>query len=97
MLVGDAKQAIYRWRGGDAEQFVNLYNKTTQPFPVVQNILNLSNNFRSAKAIVDFNNGFFKFLSQNYFHNEDYILLFYTKLFFHLTLSSLLYKFFFII
>ncbi|GAB5565294.1 MAG: UvrD-helicase domain-containing protein [Winogradskyella sp.] len=76
MLVGDAKQAIYRWRGGDAEQFVNLYNKTTQPFPVVQNILNLSNNYRSAKAIVDFNNGFFKFLSQNYFHNEDYTKLY---------------------
>ena len=24
MLVGDAKQAIYRWRGGKAEQFINL-------------------------------------------------------------------------
>ena len=24
-LVGDAKQAIYRWRGGKAEQFINLF------------------------------------------------------------------------
>src|SRR5690606_4519408 len=24
LLVGDAKQAIYRWRGGKAEQFLNL-------------------------------------------------------------------------
>lgn len=26
LLVGDAKQSIYRWRGGKAEQFMNLYN-----------------------------------------------------------------------
>ena len=24
MLVGDPKQAIYRWRGGKAEQFIDL-------------------------------------------------------------------------
>ena len=24
MLVGDGKQAIYRWRGGKADQFINL-------------------------------------------------------------------------
>ena len=32
MLVGDAKQAIYRWRGGKAEQFIDLFNKTKQAF-----------------------------------------------------------------
>ena len=26
LLVGDAKQAIYRWRGGKVEQFINLSN-----------------------------------------------------------------------
>ena len=29
MLVGDAKQAIYRWRGGKAEQFINLHTNAT--------------------------------------------------------------------
>ncbi|NDK17907.1 MAG: UvrD-helicase domain-containing protein, partial [Zetaproteobacteria bacterium] len=24
LIVGDAKQSIYRWRGGDFEQFVDL-------------------------------------------------------------------------
>ncbi|MDX5347592.1 MAG: UvrD-helicase domain-containing protein, partial [Hymenobacteraceae bacterium] len=29
MLVGDAKQAIYRWRGGDMEQILHLYKQDT--------------------------------------------------------------------
>ncbi|MGV3638952.1 MAG: UvrD-helicase domain-containing protein [Adhaeribacter sp.] len=30
MAVGDAKQAIYRWRGGDMDQILHLYKGTTQ-------------------------------------------------------------------
>ncbi|RDV13996.1 hypothetical protein DXT99_16995 [Pontibacter diazotrophicus] len=30
MVVGDAKQAIYRWRGGEMEQILHLYKETTQ-------------------------------------------------------------------
>ncbi|GAA4445391.1 UvrD-helicase domain-containing protein [Pontibacter saemangeumensis] len=30
MVVGDAKQAIYRWRGGEMEQILHLYKKTTE-------------------------------------------------------------------
>ncbi|NEM98949.1 UvrD-helicase domain-containing protein [Pontibacter burrus] len=29
MVVGDAKQAIYRWRGGEMEQILHLYKKDT--------------------------------------------------------------------
>ncbi|MBC5773561.1 UvrD-helicase domain-containing protein [Pontibacter sp. KCTC 32443] len=29
MVVGDAKQAIYRWRGGEMEQILHLYKKST--------------------------------------------------------------------
>ena len=32
MLVGDAKQAIYRWRGGEAEQFINFIIRVTIHF-----------------------------------------------------------------
>jgi ATP-dependent exoDNAse (exonuclease V) beta subunit len=31
MIVGDPKQSIYRWRGGKAEQFIEL-SKTKNPF-----------------------------------------------------------------
>ena len=36
MLVGDPKQVIYRWRGGKAEQFIDLAKKikNTIRFPI---------------------------------------------------------------
>ncbi|MEJ8801823.1 UvrD-helicase domain-containing protein [Pontibacter sp. H249] len=30
MVVGDAKQAIYRWRGGEMEQILHLYKQSTK-------------------------------------------------------------------
>ena len=76
MLVGDAKQAIYRWRGGEAEQFINLYNKTSDPFQIKQEVLKLDTNYRSAEAIVDFNNQFFEFASENVFTDQNHKTLF---------------------
>ncbi|MEC8831982.1 MAG: UvrD-helicase domain-containing protein, partial [Bacteroidota bacterium] len=58
-LVGDVKQAIYRWRGGRAEQFLNLINRKSHPFAVEQNTYSLDTNWRSSDEIVNFNNGFF--------------------------------------
>ena len=72
MLVGDAKQAIYRWRGGKAEQFIDLFNTKSFPFPIEQHVKNLPENYRSFKEIVDFNNGFFKFLAHEVFNSDDY-------------------------
>lgn len=63
MLVGDAKQAIYRWRGGKAEQFIDLYTNLNHPFHIKQRVENLPVNYRSLEAIVSFNNSFFKHLS----------------------------------
>ncbi len=71
MLVGDAKQAIYRWRGGRAEQFIDLYSGAS-PFFIAPETHNLPSNFRSHKAIVEFNNGFFKHLSENSFASEKH-------------------------
>lgn len=76
MLVGDAKQAIYRWRGGKAEQFINLFNKKSKPFPVEQEVKNLPVNYRSAKEIINFNNKFFQYLSEFVFSNSDYASIF---------------------
>ncbi|TAI47698.1 UvrD-helicase domain-containing protein [Flagellimonas allohymeniacidonis] len=58
-LVGDVKQAIYRWRGGRAEQFLNLLGLKTNPFNIQPNIKTLDTNWRSASEIIAFNNAFF--------------------------------------
>lgn len=60
MLVGDAKQAIYRWRGGKAEQFLQLIRMKENPFHVEPELIALDTNFRSAAGIIQFNNSFFK-------------------------------------
>ena len=78
MLVGDAKQAIYRWRGGDAKQFINLFNKSENPFQIEAEVLSLDTNYRSTKTIIDFNNTFFNFLSERYFSNANYSNLYKT-------------------
>ncbi len=76
-IVGDAKQAIYRWRGGKAEQFINL-SLDQNPFSVKQKeVLNLPRNYRSHEQIVRFNNDLFTFLSNDFSdqkHQELYRL-----------------------
>jgi len=71
MIVGDPKQSIYRWRGGKAEQFIEL-SKDVNPFnnPDKQ-IKHLNTNYRSYSEVIDFNNAFFKLISTE-FSNEDY-------------------------
>ncbi|SFI57413.1 UvrD-helicase domain-containing protein [Olleya namhaensis] len=71
MLVGDAKQAIYRWRGGKAEQFIGL-TKEDNPFPVEKEVVRLEYNYRSYKNVIEFNNQFFDYLSQTSFSSPDY-------------------------
>ena len=60
MIVGDPKQAIYRWRGGNASQLIGLYEQPSAPFPVIGKPMVLAKNYRSAKTIVEFNNSFFE-------------------------------------
>lgn len=72
MLVGDGKQAIYRWRGGEVEQFLNLSNNTDSGNKIKtaereielysRETIQLPNNWRSKQQIVDFNNEFFQSL-----------------------------------
>ena len=69
LLVGDPKQAIYRWRGGDVQQFVDLLQEKS-PFQIQPKVINLENNYRSGAQIVAFNNAFFNFASQQ-FHSEN--------------------------
>ncbi|ATA73288.1 DNA helicase UvrD [Capnocytophaga sp. H4358] len=71
LLVGDAKQSIYRWRGSKAEQFMDLYLNKKQPFTIGGIVVNLEENYRSLETIIDFNNKFFKFTS-TFFESEEY-------------------------
>lgn len=75
MIVGDGKQAIYRWRHGDADQFVDLPlvanpsgNATIEQRSAVlkREFMGdkLDKNWRSRNEIVDFNNRFFAFASK---------------------------------
>ena len=71
LIVGDPKQAIYRWRGGNMRQFINLINKTNIPFQIEAENFPLKENFRSGKEIVEFNNSFFSMVSEK-FNDLDY-------------------------
>ena len=76
LIVGDGKQAIYRWRNGEVEQFTNLPDRIYNPeniaslkeaekqFKESGELNRLEKNFRSAPVIVNFNNTLFSTLSQ---------------------------------
>ncbi|MGK4566441.1 UvrD-helicase domain-containing protein [Flavobacterium sp. 3HN19-14] len=78
MIVGDPKQSIYRWRGGKAEQFIAL-SKEQNPADHNENpfsnkdkkVEHLDRNYRSYSEIIDFNNDFFRLIS-NEFEHADY-------------------------
>ena len=72
MLVGDAKQAIYRWRGGRAEQFIGLYSQQNNPFQVKATPKHLDSNYRSTKTIIEFNNNLFDRISDFKFSNTEH-------------------------
>ena len=71
LIVGDPKQSIYRWRGGKAEQFIEL-SKNKNPFNNPEKeTFSLDTNYRSYSQVIEFNNAFFGMLS-NEFSNLDY-------------------------
>jgi len=71
LIVGDPKQSIYRWRGGKAEQFIEL-SKNENPFVNPEKeLFPLGTNWRSYENVIDFNNKFFKFLASK-FANSNY-------------------------
>lgn len=56
MLVGDVKQSIYRFRGGDSRILSHIGEEVA---PFVPKCVSLDTNFRSAGEVVRFNNAFF--------------------------------------
>lgn len=81
MLVGDGKQAIYRWRGGEVEQFAMLphvYAHQDNPLVMEREAALVRNydprvldkNYRSKREVIEFNNDVFRLLSSRL--NEKY-------------------------
>ena len=65
IIVGDEKQSIYSWRGGEKGLFLSLHkilNGTIDTLPM---------NFRSEKKIIDFVNLFFDSVSKNQVTNVE--------------------------
>ncbi len=78
LVVGDGKQAIYRFREGDVRQFTRL--------PKVEGRKNLNienpeiftpfpkkDNWRSLPEVVKFNNGFFSFVADKGYPDNNYL------------------------
>jgi len=74
LVVGDGKQAIYRWRNGEVEQFARLpevYKNDGNPHLVEREkalkrnykLRPLNSNYRSKAELVDFNNRFFSYVA----------------------------------
>jgi len=68
-IVGDPKQSIYSFRGGDAKLMLDIINKK-EISPKYADVQNLEHNFRSSKNIVEFNNLLYKYISKDL--KEDY-------------------------
>ena len=72
-IVGDPKQSIYRFRGGESKLMLDIMSgEETTPKKAIAEHLKF--NWRSAKNIVDFNNRLYDFMSQNL--SEDHQQIF---------------------
>lgn len=88
MLVGDAKQSIYRFRSGEVEQIINLPMIYKRPenefgrrcesqFVSSAQKMSLGTNYRSSRNVVKFNNTFFRcagtYLADDVYHDAEQI------------------------
>nr|WKN36124.1 UvrD-helicase domain-containing protein [Tunicatimonas sp. TK19036] len=60
LVVGDVKQSIYRWRGGDWQLLLETIQEDVQDWRT--QVKKLDHNFRSKRNIIEFNNTLFKTL-----------------------------------
>ncbi len=63
-MVGDVKQSIYKFRGGDPKLFINKYNNYTYDEDSRYKKIDLSKNFRSSESVIQLVNFVFLQLMQ---------------------------------
>ena len=61
LVVGDVKQSIYRWRGGDWQLLLEKIQRDVAEYQT--EVRDLDRNYRSRRHIIDFNNALFARLS----------------------------------
>lgn len=71
LLVGDVKQSIYRWRGGDLNLLLQKSVKDLSLYSDQLEEKTLQQNRRSSRSVVAFNNDFFKHASQALLVTKD--------------------------
>lgn len=59
LIVGDVKQSIYRWRNGNMQLLMHQVESQAMSQGQRPIIENLEQNWRTAREVVNFNNGFF--------------------------------------
>ncbi|MDO9551181.1 exodeoxyribonuclease V subunit beta [Rhodonellum sp.] len=64
LLVGDVKQSIYRWRGGEMKLLLEQVEEEIGEINVREE--KLDTNFRSLPNVIDFNNALFKKLPKSF-------------------------------
>lgn len=64
LIVGDAKQSIYRWRGGKMELLLKGINRQLSHFDEITEEKDLMVNYRSVPEIIELNNRFFTEVSK---------------------------------
>lgn len=64
LLVGDIKQSIYRWRNGNMRLLMDQVEAQLRPLGQEIKLQHLQHNWRTARAIVNFNNLFFEYGAQ---------------------------------
>ena len=85
ILFGDVKQSIYRFRNGDSTLLNSLSSLEGVNRHLGENLLTpndfeltlLDTNHRSSQAVIEFNNGFFKYLIENNFSHNPLLVNYY--------------------
>ena len=85
ILFGDVKQSIYRFRNGDSTLLNGLSTLEGVNQDLGEALLTpedfeltlLDTNHRSSKAVINFNNKFFKYLIDNNFHDNQLLMNYY--------------------
>jgi ATP-dependent helicase/nuclease subunit A len=72
MVVGDVKQSIYRWRGGDLQLLQSGVEKEIGP--EMTEVIPLDTNYRSAENIIKFNNELFRHASVHVSRTLNHLL-----------------------
>lgn len=80
LVVGDGKQAIYRFRQGDVRQFARLprvegmvHHGAVLSMEGNYTMQDLDTNYRTASAIVEFNNRLFPWLAQTFYADNQLV------------------------